>query len=145
MKIRFVAILLLLVTFTAVASAQKAKSGTALAQITASTQVKEIRDDEVLNHYTFATTWKGTSAPEAIFYKAADEWKNCMVLKAGKEIYPEQVKKGSKIVFKTVNEGRFAIPDEIAAITIPALFFQVKGQWYYVPVKNIRKKSIKIN
>lgn len=138
MKFRFLTILFILAGFAA--SAQKAKLGTALAQITASTKVTETRiDDDPNIYYTFATTWKGTSAPEAIFFKATDAWANCIVLKGGKDISPELIKKGSKITFKTVSGGRFAIPEEIKGITTPALFFQVKGKWYYLPVKNMKK------
>lgn len=143
MKFRFLSILLLLVGFTV--SAQKAKLGTALAQITASTKITEIVSGDDPNvYYTFATTWKGTSAPETIFFKATDAWANCIVLKSGKDISPELIRKGSKITFKTVSGGRFAIPEEIKGITTPALFFQVKGKWYYVPVKNMKKKTIKV-
>lgn len=142
MNFRVFTILFVLIGFAA--SAQKAKLGTALAQITASTKVTETRADEDPDiYYTFATTWKSTSAPETIFFKATDAWANCIVLKGGKDISPELIKKGSKIVFKTVSGGRFAIPDELKSTTIPALFFQVKGKWYYLPVKNMKKRTTK--
>lgn len=143
MKIRFITILFLLTAFATVATAQKAKLGTAFAQITASTKVteKQAGDDPNI-YYTFATTWKSTSTPEAIFYKATDAWANCIVLKSGKDIDPAIIKKGNKIVFQTMSGGRFAIPEEIKSVTAPALFFQVKGKWYYLPVKGMKKKTV---
>jgi hypothetical protein len=142
MKFRFLSILFLFVGF--VASAQKAKLGTAYAQLTANTKVTETRvDDDPNIYYTFAATWKGASAPESIFYKATEAWANCIVLKGGKDISPELIKKGSKVVFKTVSGGRFEIPDAIKGVSTPALFFQVKGKWYYLPVKNMKKKTVK--
>jgi hypothetical protein len=143
MKFRLLTILFLFIGF--VASAQKAKLGTAIAQITAGTKITEtVSDNDPNIYYTFATTWKSTSAPETIFYKGADAWANCIVLKGGKDISPELIKKGSKVVFKTVSGGRFAIPDEIKDTATPALFFQVKGKWYYLPVKNVKKKTVKV-
>lgn len=142
MRFTFLTILLLLTSV--VTFAQKAKPGTAYAQLTANTKVTETRvDDDPNIYYTFATTWKGTSAPESIFFKATDAWANCIVLKNGKDISPDLIKKGSKIVFQTVSGGRFAIPEEIKGIATPALFFQIKGKWYYLPVKNMKKKTVK--
>ena len=142
MRSTFFTILLLLASV--ITFGQKAKLDTTLAQITASTKVTEAGvDDDPNIYYTFATTWKGVSAPETIFFKGTDAWANCIVLKNGKDISPELIKKGSKIVFQTVSGGRFAIPDEIKGITTPALFFQVKGKWYYVPVKNMKKKTVR--
>ena len=143
MKIRFMAVLLLLSTLTTIASAQKAKLGTAYAQITESLKTTEKRaGDDPEIYYSFKTTWKSNSAPESIFFKAPEAWANCIVLKAGKDISPEIIKKGNKVIFKTVSGGRFAIPDEIKGIKTPALFFQVKGKWYYLPVKGMKKKMI---
>jgi hypothetical protein len=144
MKIRSIAILLLLSVFATTSFAQKAKLGTAFAQITASAKVTETHtgEDPVI-YYTMNTTWKSTSAPESVFFKAAEAWANCIVLKNGKDISPEIIKKGNKVVFKTVSGGRFAIPKEIEGIATPALFFQVKGVWYYLPVKNMKKKTVK--
>ena len=144
MKIRLVAILFMFTAFATMASAQKAKLGTAFAQITASAKVTETHpgEDPVI-YYTMNTTWKNSVAPESIFFKAAEAWANCIVLKNGKDISPEIIKKGNKVVFKTVSGGRFAVPKEIEGIATPALFFQVKGVWYYLPVKGMKKKTVK--
>lgn len=125
-----------------IATAQKAKLGTAFAQITESSMITGPREGgDPETYFTFKTTWKSTSAPETIFYKAATAWANCIVIKNGTDISPELIKKGSKVLFKTVSGGRFEIPKEIEGIKAPALFFKVKGKWYYLPVKNIKKKA----
>ncbi|MBL7718742.1 MAG: hypothetical protein JNL72_07895 [Flavipsychrobacter sp.] len=142
MKLRLFFSTLLFSILAVAASAQKAKPGTAYAQITSATMRTEPRpgsDPEVF--YNFNTTWKSSAKPEAIFFRGQEAWANCVVIKDGKDISPELIKKGNKVSFKTISGGRFAIPKELDGIKAPALFFQVKGKWYYLPVRNIKKMN----
>ena len=142
MKLRFLLILALL--FSVCAQAQPAKLGTVYARITEAnrTAIATFPDDDEQVHYSIKATWKGNSRPESIFFRADDMWANCIVKRSGKEISPEHIRKGNKLEFKPIPGGRFAIPKEIENIKIPALFFIIKGKWYYLPVKNIKKKNI---
>ncbi|HYD20766.1 MAG TPA: hypothetical protein VEB40_04765 [Flavipsychrobacter sp.] len=140
MKLRLLTILALL--FSICAYAQQAKLGTVYAQITAASRTAITTDDDDELLYSIKATWKGNSRPESIYFRADDMWANCIVKRSGKEISPEQIRKGNKLEFKPVPGGRFPIPKEIENIKTPALFFTIKGKWYYLPVKNIKKKNV---
>jgi hypothetical protein len=138
MKVRL--LIIALCCLAAAGFAQPAKPGNAYTQISQATRAKDA-DKNVA--YTISAIWKNTATPENIFFRADDLWQNCIVEKNNVEISPDKIKKGDKIVFRTMSGGKFAIPELLKKIPTPALFFQVDKKWYYLPVRNIIPGKVK--
>ena len=108
--------------------------------------------------YHFIIVWRGSSYPEAMFWRGENGWLTCSISEAQKIVNKEpdvpegivyrteqipdgNIHAGDTLDVKPVAGGKFPIPAEIPADAKNTLFYKTGGSgWLSFPVKNIATK-----